>query len=477
MQKQFEGFNDMEDYYIEVEQVLSNNINPYDIKCPICLNVYLDPISCDSCMNHFCKKCHQLKQSTKCPLCNRQGETRKAFPLLRQLLSQLKIKCHHYNQGCKIIIDYDAYDKHVKQCDFREEVCGLIDGKQQCNVVKFKKDMSRHRSFECNYRQCECQHCHQFFSNFKLQMHEQKCEEAITRCSKCHIQIKIKDQNNHLDICDKNIEQCDYCQEDYSVQQLNIHKYECPLRPVCCLGCSQQFTLSVYYIHQTKCPKFPLICPNCNQKIIREQFKNHEFKDCLIQIKSQHDKEIQNLIQKQQQLEIELNKKDKLLKFSNRYKDPDIFLNLDKTVAFVKQTTSKKKDRFVLFNNPISEQRKYWKFKCSQVKSSWYAVGITELSTLHSLKRYQDIGHGSYLVSSNGTMYNNHKDDQNSKESDFQINTNDIIVIKVDLDEGKLILINTTQNLSLEIEAAFEGKEFFGCACLRTAGDEIQIIQ
>ncbi|CAD8107633.1 unnamed protein product [Paramecium primaurelia] len=477
MQKQFEEQDDLKDYFIDVEQVQSNNVNPYDIKCPICLNVYLDPISCDSCMNHFCKKCHQQKQSTKCPLCNRQGETRKAFPLLRQLLSQLKIKCLHFDQGCQEITDYDGYDKHIKQCDFSQEICGLMDGKLKCNVVKFKKDIQKHRQYECSFRQCECCHCHQFFSNFKLQIHELKCEEALIRCPKCHKQNKIKDQSNHLLICDQNIENCLYCKGEYSLKQLLIHEYECPLRPVCCVGCSQLFTLSVYYIHQTKCPKFPQICPNCNKKIIREQFEDHKFNDCLIYIKSQHDKEMQKLNIKQQLLEIELNKKDKIIKFSNRFKDPDIFLNLQKTIAFVKQTASKKKDRFVLFNNPISEQRKHWKFKCSQVKSSWYAVGITELSTLHSLKRYQDIGHGSYLVSSNGTMYNNHMDDQNSKESNFSINTNDIIVINVDLDVGQLEIINITQNLSLQIEVMFEGKEFYGCACLRTAGDEIQIIQ
>ncbi|CAD8178726.1 unnamed protein product [Paramecium pentaurelia] len=477
MQKQFEGQNNLEDYFLEVEQVISNNVNPYDIKCPICLNVYLDPISCDSCMNHFCRKCYQKKQSTKCPLCNRLSETRKAFPLLRQLLSQLKMKCPHFNQGCQAIIDYDAYDKHIKQCDYSEEICGLMDGKLQCNVVKFKKDIQKHRIYECNYRQCECCHCHQFFSNFKLEMHELKCEEALINCPKCYIKIKIKDQSSHLLICDQNIEKCNYCSVEYSLQQLLIHQNECPLRPVCCVGCSQRFTFSIYYIHQTKCPKFPQTCQNCNQIIIREQFENHKFKDCLIYIKSQHDKEIQNLIQKQQQLEIELKKRDTIIKFSNRFKDPDIFLNLDKTFAFVKSTASKKKDRFVLFNNPISEQRKQWKFKCSQVISSWYAVGVTELSTLYSQKRYQSIGHGSYLVSSNGTMYNNHKDDQNSKESDFQINTNDIIVITIDLDADLLILTNTTQNLSLEIEADFGGVEYYGCACLRTAGDGIQIIQ
>ncbi|CAD8161782.1 unnamed protein product [Paramecium octaurelia] len=477
MSKQFEGQNIIEDYHIEVEQVLSNNVHPYDIKCPVCLNVYLDPISCDSCMNHFCKKCYQQKQSTKCPLCNHQSETRKAFPLLRQLLSQLKIRCHHFFQGCQVIVDYDAYDKHVKQCDYSEEVCGLVDGKLQCNVIKFKKDIQDHRTYECNYRQCECCHCHQFFSSFKLQMHELKCEEALTRCPKCHTQIKIKDQSSHLLICDQNIEKCIYCSGEYSWHQLLIHQNECPQREVCCVGCSQKFTLSVYYLHQTNCPKFPQICPSCNQKVTREQFENHNFKDCLIYIKSQHDQEIQNLIQKHNQLEIELSKKDTILKFSNRFKDPDIFLNLDKSIALVKQTASKKKDRFVLFNNPITEQRKQWKFKCSQVKSSWYAVGITELSTLHSQKKYQDIGHGSYLVSSNGTMYNNHKDDQNSKESDFRINTNDIITIIVELEADLLILQNTTQNLQLEIEASFEGKDFYGCACLRTAGDEIQIIQ
>jgi hypothetical protein len=47
------------------------------------------------------------------------------------------------------------------------------------------------------------------------------------------------------------------------------------------------------------------------------------------------------------------------------------------------------------------------------LKSEWFAVGITDGSSIFLVKRYQDLGHGSYLVSANGVIYNSHKANEN----------------------------------------------------------------
>ena len=88
-------------------------------------------------------------------------------------------------------------------------------------------------------------------------------------------------------------------------------------------------------------------------------------------------------------------------------KDQDIFVCPDKLQAIVRDQKKKRKDRFVLFAKPLRNNDKY-RLECTEVKSEWYAIGATEVTSLYIQKKYQDIGHGSYLVSANGIAYSNH---------------------------------------------------------------------
>lgn len=47
------------------------------------------------------------------------------------------------------------------------------------------------------------------------------------------------------------------------------------------------------------------------------------------------------------------------------------------------------------------------------LKSEWFAVGITDGASIYLQNRYQDLGHGSYLVSANGIVYSSHSPSAN----------------------------------------------------------------
>ena len=53
--------------------------------------------------------------------------------------------------------------------------------------------------------------------------------------------------------------------------------------------------------------------------------------------------------------------------------------------------------------------------------SEWFAIGITDESNIYTIKRYNDIGHLSYLVSANGIVYNSHDGERNHSETAFTI--------------------------------------------------------
>jgi TNF receptor-associated factor 4 len=49
-----------------------------------------------------------------------------------------------------------------------------------------------------------------------------------------------------------------------------------------------------------------------------------------------------------------------------------------------------------------------WKLKILGRASDWFAIGITDETNIYQMKKYNDIGHLSYLISANGILYNSH---------------------------------------------------------------------
>ena len=84
--------------------------------CPICLKVLLDPIECNECQAIICDNCYFILKSAEKNCFNEgcKGTYIKANKFVREILSNLSIKCH----GCmKDNIKYIDYLNHIKTCE------------------------------------------------------------------------------------------------------------------------------------------------------------------------------------------------------------------------------------------------------------------------------------------------------------------------------------------------------------------------
>ena len=87
------------------------------IKCPICLNVLLEPIECNKCQCIICENCFFILQLADKSCVNdfcKEGKYEKANKFTRSILSNLLIKCYACQKGK---IRYEDYCEHIKKCD------------------------------------------------------------------------------------------------------------------------------------------------------------------------------------------------------------------------------------------------------------------------------------------------------------------------------------------------------------------------
>jgi len=139
--------------------------------CPICQYLLVDPVCCSQCKNNFCKPCLDT-------WIRRQGQTRsicpnrcinfykqKAPPIVKSMLSQLKLKCTFEPNGCQEAINYDTLTKH-------EQTCG--------------------------YRGSTCTGCGKLFIAKELMEHEKWCEGVLVTCELCQLVLKRKEYLIHV---------------------------------------------------------------------------------------------------------------------------------------------------------------------------------------------------------------------------------------------------------------------------------------
>lgn len=84
--------------------------------CPICLKVLLSPIECNECEAIICDNCYFILKSADKNCFNEgcKGTYNKANKFVREILSNLNIKCY----GCnKDNIRYNDYLEHIKTCE------------------------------------------------------------------------------------------------------------------------------------------------------------------------------------------------------------------------------------------------------------------------------------------------------------------------------------------------------------------------
>lgn len=113
--------------------------------------------------------------------------------------------------------------------------------------------------------------------------------------------------------------------------------------------------------------------------------------------------------------------------------------------------------------------------------AGWVGVGICLRSLIEKANyhfNYTNIGHGSYLISSNGYSWSHSTKEMNSAFKTFQFTTNDIVYLEFDPIDNKLRFRKNTGNdkFELSIVPAPVGDAYCACVNLCSTGDSVEVI-
>jgi hypothetical protein len=131
-----------------------------DLLCSICHGVLRDPRTCHNKEHPFCLSCitQHLRNSHTCPECREHltPETLKDPPrFLKNILSELKIKCEYNARGCPGFVLLGNLQNHVDRCGFAPVMCG----NEGCGTVVNKRDKENHERDLCHFRIPKCHDC------------------------------------------------------------------------------------------------------------------------------------------------------------------------------------------------------------------------------------------------------------------------------------------------------------------------------
>jgi hypothetical protein len=74
---------------------------------------------------------------------------------IRNLLSELKIRCEFFNRGCGKFIQLGDLERHVTECGFAPAVCS----NEGCQLEVNKQDLLHHETAVCELRKVQCHNC------------------------------------------------------------------------------------------------------------------------------------------------------------------------------------------------------------------------------------------------------------------------------------------------------------------------------
>ena len=129
------------------------------LHCCICTNVIKDPVMCHN-EHIFCRACitTHLMYSHTCPTCMQPltVETLRQAPRgIRNLLSELQIRCKFFDRGCGKFVQLGDLERHVADCGFAPAVCS----NEGCQLEVNKQDLLHHETTVCELRRVKCHSC------------------------------------------------------------------------------------------------------------------------------------------------------------------------------------------------------------------------------------------------------------------------------------------------------------------------------
>ncbi|PWN32122.1 uncharacterized protein FA14DRAFT_162373 [Meira miltonrushii] len=230
------------------------------LKCPICLNPFIEPSLIPSCEHVFCKGCieqhvetisqsrtndstedenveqsqYQKQAKGHCPSCRTRfvsSQLRPAAALIRNMVDSLLVKCPNESRGCAHLAERGLIEGHVrKDCAFayidEAEVVNSgqaisSNGRCGCGKKVMRKDWQAHiTSGDCSIERISCP-----FANVE---------------DGCGVMVRESDLEHHLSSCPAKIEQCQHCTLELRQDEIDEHEGRCeevvvgcPLAPYC----------------------------------------------------------------------------------------------------------------------------------------------------------------------------------------------------------------------------------------------------
>ena len=171
------------------QQIVSQSFH-----CIICTNVIKDAVVCPQNEHLFCRACitRYLMNCQKCRTCMEPltVETLRQAPRgVKNLLSELKIRCEFFDRGCGKFVELGDLERHVADCGFAPAVCS----NEGCQLEVNKQDLLHHETAVCELRRVKCHSCNDIRQevetvkvslaamNEKLDKNEKKLSEALEK--------------------------------------------------------------------------------------------------------------------------------------------------------------------------------------------------------------------------------------------------------------------------------------------------------
>ncbi|CAK70492.1 unnamed protein product (macronuclear) [Paramecium tetraurelia] len=207
-------------------------------KCMICLEIFIDPMCCESCENHFCQTClttqSQNQSARSCP----DSVSQKICLMILQIkwmpinFEIFLILFSYQIILFQINILLKERNQHYNICPFKLLQC------RWCSKVILRKKLEQHELNECLQRKVQCGECLSEVSHdtkSERQMPRKYCNININylfqhKCQLCLQHIKLKDlkfdDNNE---CPEVIIKCSGCQEQLKRTKIIQHRQSCNL--------------------------------------------------------------------------------------------------------------------------------------------------------------------------------------------------------------------------------------------------------
>ncbi|XP_064389745.1 TNF receptor-associated factor 5-like [Halichondria panicea] len=186
-------------------------------KCSICTNLLDTPVLTECCGQHFCKVCIEKwiirKKESICPHCRAENFNKiVSQPIIREI-KELGVYCTNHKNGCKVVINYGDFQKHVDECPF-----GGVECTNDCGTSGLlRKDLEHHRKQVCPNRIVHCELCNKEGKILIIVgRHKRFCPNVVSACpNKCNEKLKRKDIKKHRNEC-------------------TLEKVDCPFREAGC---------------------------------------------------------------------------------------------------------------------------------------------------------------------------------------------------------------------------------------------------